>query len=149
MLPNGRPLNQRVPCVFCDIVSGTSPAEILCEGPTTVTILDVNPIHFGHALVIPRRHYPTLIDAPENELDDLMHAVHRISKALVEGLSLEGFNFFANNGAIAGQSVFHFHVHVTPRYAHDNIRFMLELKHYEGDSMREIAGRIRSAITRT
>jgi histidine triad (HIT) family protein len=76
-----------------------------------------------------------------------MQAVHTVSSAVVKAFKLQGFNFFANNGAIAGQSVFHFHIHITPRYADDNIRFVLRLKRYEPHAMEETAKAIRSAIT--
>jgi histidine triad (HIT) family protein len=69
-----------------------------------------------------------------------------VARALVESLHLDGFNIFSNNGRIAGQSIFHFHMHVTPRYADDDIRFVLKLKSYTGGSMADIARRIRDNI---
>jgi histidine triad (HIT) family protein len=135
-------------CVFCNIIAGTVPAEILYENEAVISILDVNPIHYGHALVIPRQHHRDFLDVEEGELAGIMHAVHVVSRGIVKAFNLEGFNFFANNGSIAGQSVFHFHIHVTPRYPGDNIRFVLNLKRYETNGMEETAQKIRSAIAR-
>jgi histidine triad (HIT) family protein len=133
-------------CIFCQIIAREIPAEILFENNCAIAILDVNPIHYGHTLVIPKNHHRDFLDVPENELAAIMHAVHVVSSALVKSFGLEGFNFFSNNGAVAGQSVFHFHIHVTPRYANDNIRFVLKLKRYEGDDMKGVAEKIRGSI---
>ncbi len=133
-------------CIFCKIISKEIPAEILFENDCALSILDVNPIHYGHALVIPKNHHKDFLDVPEQELGGIMHAVHVVARALVKSYHLSGFNFFSNNGEVAGQSVFHFHIHITPRYADDNIRFVLQLKRYEGDDMKEVAAKIRSCI---
>jgi histidine triad (HIT) family protein len=133
-------------CIFCDIVQGKAPAEILYENPDVIAILDVRPIHFGHTLVMPRHHYRDFLDVPKDELNGLMDATQRVATALVKSFKLTGFNFFANNGKIAGQSVFHFHIHITPRYAADRIRFELQLKEYEGTAMAETAAIIRKTI---
>jgi len=133
-------------CVFCKIVSGDIPSEILFENEHVVTILDINPIHFGHALVIPRKHYRDFLDLEPQCYPPLLEAARIVSSALVKGLQLEGFNLFSNNGRIAGQSVFHFHLHITPRYLDDNIRFVLKLKKYENGKMKQYADLIRSHI---
>ena len=75
-----------------------------------------------------------------------MHAVHVVARAIVKSFDLHGFNFFSNNGTVAGQSVFHFHIHITPRYPDDNIRFVLQLKRYEGEEMKDVAAKIRASI---
>jgi histidine triad (HIT) family protein len=134
-------------CIFCDIIERKIPAEILYENDCALSILDINPIHYGHALVIPKRHHRDFLEVEADELSGIMQAVHTVSCAIVKAFKLQGFNFFANNGAIAGQSVFHFHIHITPRYAGDNIRFVLRLKRYEPNAMEETAKTIRSAIT--
>lgn len=79
----------------------------------------------GHALIIPRCHSETFLELPPESLGGIVEVTQRVSRALVEALGLEGFNIFSNNGKIAGQSVFHFHWHATPRYGDDNIRFEL------------------------
>src|SRR3990167_3507381 len=114
-------------CVFCDIASRKRPAEILFENDDAICILDINPIHYGHSLVIPKRHCRDFLDVPSGTLGGVMEAARTVARALVQSLNLEGYNIFTNNGAIAGQSVFHFHLHITPRYKNDNITFVLTL----------------------
>ncbi len=135
-------------CVFCRIVAGSTPSEILFENERVVTILDTNPIHFGHALVIPRVHYRDFLDVEPQCYPSLLDAARIVSEALVEGLHLEGFNLFSNNGRIAGQSIFHFHLHITPRYQNDDIRFVLKLKKYNNGEMKQYADLIRTHIKR-
>jgi histidine triad (HIT) family protein len=133
-------------CIFCKIIAKEIPAEILFENDSAIAILDVNPIHYGHALVIPKNHHKDFLEVPENELPGMMHAVHVVARAIVKSFDLRGFNFFSNNGTVAGQSVFHFHIHITPRYPDDNIRFVLQLKRYEGEEMKDVAAKIRASI---
>jgi histidine triad (HIT) family protein len=133
-------------CTFCQIVARRIHAEILYENDDALCILDIHPIHFGHTLVIPKRHCRDFIDLPPESFSGEMQALHTIARALKASLQLEGFNIFSNNGHIAGQSVFHFHFHVTPRYANDNIKFVLELKKYHNSEMAEYAARIRQQI---
>ena len=133
-------------CVFCRIVAGSTLSEILFENERILTILDANPIHFGHALVIPKKHCRDFLDLEPECYPSLLDAARIVSAALVEGLHLEGFNLFSNNGRIAGQSVFHFHLHITPRYQNDDIRFVLKLKKYNNGEMKQYADLIRTHI---
>jgi histidine triad (HIT) family protein len=133
-------------CVFCKIVQHELPAEILYENPTVISILDINPIHHGHALVIPKKHYLDFLSVPEDDLHSVLHATQVVARGIVRSLKLDGFNIFSNNGKVAGQSIFHFHMHITPRYADDNIKFVLKLKSYEDGMLSEFAKRIREQI---
>lgn len=133
-------------CIFCKIITHTVPAEVLYENDKVISILDINPIHHGHALIIPKVHCTDFLSIPEGDLHDVLHASQLVARALVESLHLQGYNVFSNNGQIAGQSVFHFHMHVTPRYPDDNIRFVLKLKSYPDGAMAEFANRIRAHL---
>ena len=133
-------------CTFCKIIGRRLPAEVLYENAKVISILDINPIHHGHALVIPKMHCVDFLSIPESDLHDVLHVSQLVARALVESLGLEGFNVFSNNGRIAGQSVFHFHMHITPRYPDDNIRFVLELKSYAHGAMADYARKIRERI---
>lgn len=133
-------------CVFCRIISGKIPAEILYENDDVIAVLDINPIHFGHALVIPKRHCKDFLEVPEAMYFSILHVAKIVTHALVQSLHLEGFNLFSNNGTIAGQSVFHFHLHITPRYAHDNIKFVLKLKQYSSNEIKRYGELIRQFI---
>jgi histidine triad (HIT) family protein len=133
-------------CVFCKIVSGEIASEVLFENHHVVSILDINPIHFGHALVIPKVHYRDFLELDPGCYTSLLTGARIVTAALVKGLNLEGFNIFSNNGRIAGQSVFHFHLHVTPRYRDDDIRFILTLKKYQNGELKRYADLIRRHI---
>ncbi len=133
-------------CVFCKIVSGEIPAEVLFANNHVVAILDINPIHYGHALVIPRKHVRDFLELEAQCYAPLLEAARNVSAALVDALKLEGYNLFSNNGKTAGQSVFHFHLHITPRYENDDIRFVLKLKKYNDGEMKQYADRIRQHI---
>ena len=134
-------------CIFCRIINHQQPAEILYENNKVISILDINPIHYGHALVIPKIHCRDFLSIPESDLHDVLHVTQIVAGAIVKSLNLEGFNIFSNNGRIAGQSVFHFHMHVTPRFPDDNIKFVLQLKSYKDGLMSEFGNKIRQQIT--
>ncbi|MGA3243287.1 MAG: HIT domain-containing protein [Bacteroidota bacterium] len=136
-------------CVFCRIIARTARAEILHENEEAIAILDTRPIHFGHALIIPKVHCRTFIELPSDSLGGVMESTRLVCRALVSSFQLEGFNIFSNNGEVAGQSIFHFHWHITPRYANDNIRFELKLKQYPDGEMATYANRIRAHIHST
>jgi histidine triad (HIT) family protein len=133
-------------CIFCKIIAGIISAEVLYENEYAVVVLDVNPIHFGHALVIPKKHYKDFLDLSEETYHSILQAANVVTRALVKSLNLEGFNLFSNNGSIAGQSVFHFHLHITPRYRNDDIRFVLNLKKYSDGEMKNYGTKIRQCI---
>jgi histidine triad (HIT) family protein len=133
-------------CIFCDILARRSPAEVLYENAHALAILDIRPIHHGHSLVIPKVHCRDFLDVPPDYLPGLMEATQTVAAATVRTLSLQGFNVFSNNGRVAGQSVFHFHFHVTPRYHDDQIRFELTLKRYTDGQMQDLGRRIRQNL---
>ena len=134
-------------CEFCEIIRGEAKAEILFRNQRSIAILDINPIHLGHVLVIPMSHASTFIDVPDDELSDLIKSTKIVTQAIVASLNPHGFNIFSNNGRAAGQSVFHCHFHITPRYDNDNIQFILKLKKYSGGEMGQYADRIRQHIS--
>lgn len=136
-------------CVFCDIIHRRLPAEILYENDKAIALLDINPIHYGHALVIPKTHCTDFLSLPDSDLHDILSVTQLVARAIVREFKLDGFNIFSNNGRVAGQSVFHFHMHVTPRYPDDNIRFVLQLKSYPHGEMAEVANKLRQHIQST
>jgi histidine triad (HIT) family protein len=106
-------------CIFCKVVAGEIPGEIVDSDERTVTVMDINPATRGHVVVIPREHSPDLLTVSPADLDATMQAARRIAERMRETLSPEGFNVLNNMGQVAWQSIFHFHVHVIPRYADD------------------------------
>jgi histidine triad (HIT) family protein len=135
-----------IDCVFCKIVFKEIPSEILYENELAIAVLDINPINFGHTLILPRQHCKDFLDLPEDTYTSILQATKVVTQALVQSLKLEGYNIFTNNGQIAGQSVFHFHLHITPRYRDDNIRFVLNLKKYSDGEKKHYGELIRKFI---
>lgn len=133
-------------CEFCSIIRGDAPAEILYRNEQAIAILDIRPIHYGHVLVIPVRHAEHFLEIPPEAAGGLFQAMKAVTQGILEAFSPPGYNIFSNNGRAAGQSVFHFHFHITPRYDDDQIRFVLELKKYSRSQMAEYGERIRQAI---
>lgn len=135
-------------CVFCDILAGKEPAEIIYEDENVVSFLDIRPINYGHALVIPRKHYENFLAVPSDEMNSVINITQKIAGAVSSGLGCDGFNIIANNGKAAGQTVLHFHFHIIPRYKTDAFNYRPKLKNYENGSMKEFADKIRIAVNK-
>jgi histidine triad (HIT) family protein len=133
-------------CIFCDIINGNATGEILYEDERIISFLDIRPVNYGHTLVIPKAHYENFLLVPEEELAKLINITQKISSAIIKSLKPDGFNVITNNGAAAGQSIYHFHFHIIPRYKEDAFNFKLNLKSYDQGKMKEFATKIRSAI---
>lgn len=103
-------------CIFCQIISGQRPAEVIFESETTVAFLDRFPVARGHTLVVPRHHAATLLDLEEGAAGALFGGLVEVVDLLSATLRPVGFNIGWNHGAAAGQHVFHLHVHVLPRF---------------------------------
>jgi histidine triad (HIT) family protein len=109
-------------CIFCKIVAGELPATIVDEDERTIAFMDINPANRGHALVIPREHSPDLLSVDRDDLLAVMLASQRLAGRAKERLGADGVNLVNSCGAVAWQSVFHFHVHMIPRYEGDPLR---------------------------
>src|ERR1700674_387870 len=109
-------------CIFCKIVAGELPATVVAEDERTVSFMDINPATRGHALVIPRAHARDLLSVARDDLQAVAVAVQRLAVRASERLGADGVNALNSCGAAAWQTVFHFHVHVIPRYAGDPLR---------------------------
>ncbi|WP_116050627.1 HIT family protein [Amycolatopsis palatopharyngis] len=113
-------------CLFCGIVAGSIPSVKVAEDDTTYAFMDINPASDGHLLVVPKRHSKDLLEIPGDDLTAVTLAAQRLAKVAVEELGSDGVNLLNCCGAAAWQSVFHFHLHVIPRYA-DKARDRLTL----------------------
>ena len=109
-------------CLFCGIVAGEVPAQIVDSDEHTVAFMDINPATRGHALVIPREHYADLGEIPDDELAACAQAARRLAERTRERLGADGVNLLNACGSSAWQTVFHFHIHVIPRYEDDPLR---------------------------
>lgn len=109
-------------CIFCKIVAGELPATIVGEDERTISFMDISPATRGHALVIPREHSADLLAVEREDLTAVALAAQRLAGRMKERLSADGVNLLNSCGAVAFQTVFHFHMHVIPRYEGDSLR---------------------------
>lgn len=109
-------------CIFCKIAAGEIPARIVDEDERTLAFMDIAPATRGHALVIPRAHATDLLSVSDEDLSAVALAARRLAARMKERLGAEGINLLNSCGRAAWQTVFHFHVHVIPRYAEDPLR---------------------------
>lgn len=108
-------------CIFCKIINGEIPAFTVYEDDTFKVILDRFPAAAGHVLIIPKAHYSDMFELPEEVAMKLYPLAQKIAKRVKEVTGAEGINIVQNNGAVAGQSVYHFHLHIIPRKMDDGI----------------------------
>jgi histidine triad (HIT) family protein len=109
-------------CIFCKILAGDLPALIVDEDERTIAFMDIAPATRGHALVIPRAHSVDLLSVDRDDLSAVTLAAQRLAKRAQERLGADGINLLNSCGRAAWQTVFHFHVHVIPRYDDDPLR---------------------------
>lgn len=109
-------------CIFCKIVAGELPATIIDEDERTIAFMDINPATRGHALVIPREHARNLLDVDDADLAATAAAAKRLASRISDRLDAAGVNLLNSCGSAAWQTVFHFHIHVIPRYDNDPLQ---------------------------
>lgn len=107
-------------CIFCKLANGDIPTNSIYEDDNFKVILDNAPATKGHALILPKSHYKNLYEIPEDTAAEVMKLAKKMAVSMTEKLGCEGFNLLQNNNEVAGQTVFHFHMHLIPRYADDN-----------------------------
>jgi len=109
-------------CVFCKIMRKEIPAQFVYEDEKLVAFLDISPVNPGHTLVVPKEHYRNMYDTPDELFAHAMVKVKKIADAIVRATKSNGTNIGINNGAAAGQVVFHTHIHIIPRLAADGLK---------------------------
>jgi histidine triad (HIT) family protein len=109
-------------CIFCKIVAGELPGTIVAEDDRTVAFMDISPATRGHALVVPRRHVADVGAVDDDDLAACFAAARRLAQRAKDALQADGVNLMNSWGQAAWQTVFHFHVHVIPRYADDPLK---------------------------
>ena len=109
-------------CIFCKLACGDIPTSTLYEDERFRVILDAGPATKGHALILPKDHYANIFEIDEETLRDLIVLGKKLATVMKERLGCDGVNLVQNNGEVAGQTVFHFHLHVIPRYKDDGQR---------------------------
>ncbi len=132
-------------CVFCEIVAGDTPADVVLDDPDLMAFLDRRPVFKGHVLLVPRAHVVTLPDLPADLRDGFLAAAQRLATAMVDGLGAQGSFVAVNN--VVSQSVPHLHCHVVPRTKGDGLRgfFWPRTKYAAGESA-SYADRLRRTL---
>jgi histidine triad (HIT) family protein len=130
-------------CLFCGIVADRVPAQIVDSDEHTVAFMDLNPATRGHALVVPRRHATDLMDVAEDDLAHTMAAARRLAQRMEETLEPDGFNVLNACRPAGWQTIFHYHLHVIPRYEDDPLKLPWIPRGAEAEEIAAIAERIR------
>lgn len=107
-------------CIFCKIIAGEIPSHTTYENEYCKVILDINAATKGHSIIIAKEHYDNFFELPEEKAVEVMKVAKIMSKQMAENLQCDGFNILQNNNEVAGQTVMHYHMHLIPRYKHDN-----------------------------
>jgi histidine triad (HIT) family protein len=130
-------------CIFCKIVAGELPSEIVREDEHTVAFMDINPWTRGHALVIPRNHSPNLYEVGEDDLRHTSSAAKQLALRMRERLRCDGVNLLNASEPAAWQTVFHFHMHVIPRYDDDPLQLPVRPQQAAQAELTEVASELR------
>lgn len=133
-------------CIFCKIVKEEIPCDKIYEDEYVISFLDINPASPGHSIVIPKKHYNTLLELPEEELCEIIKAVQKISKVVLQVMNTKAFNLVVNTGKDAGQLVDHVHFHIIPRLKDDKRKFYLSPIAYKDNEKEEIMDKIKSIL---
>jgi len=135
-------------CIFCEIAAKRLPTNAVYEDEQVIAFLDIRPSNPGHTLVVPKKHYETLLDVPEEEAAHLMKVVKHVAASIVESMKADGFNVLQNNKKAAYQLIPHAHFHVVPRFENDNLPLgNIRQGNYKDDQeMKDVATKIRANV---
>ncbi|MDE0042244.1 MAG: HIT family protein [Candidatus Poribacteria bacterium] len=133
-------------CIFCSIISGDIPAIKVYEDAETLSFMDINPGNPGHLLVIPKQHYRNIFDIPPATAGKIMEVGAKIAGVIKDVLNPDGLNLFQSSEAAAFQSVFHFHLHLLPRWESDSLLLPWKPKPGDMDEIREVAAQLQERL---
>lgn len=109
-------------CLFCKIIASEIPSDKIYEDENVFAFMDIRPVSRGHALVVPKNHSRDILEADEHDLHRTLVVARRIADAIIKATGAEGFTISTNRGEVAGQTVFHLHFHIIPRYQKDGLQ---------------------------
>ena len=130
-------------CVFCEIVKGNIPSYKVYEDDVCIAILDISQATIGHTLVIPKKHFKNIFELDVETAAHLFKVVTNLSKKLSKALNVDNMNILNNNGALAGQSVDHFHIHIIPRYENDNLEIKFSSNKLSPEEFNNLLNKIK------
>jgi len=132
-------------CLFCKIVQNEIPSKQVFENDSVLAFLDINPISEGHTIVIPKNHYQTLGELPDEEIGGLFKAVKIVAKKIYGNLAIDGYNIVMNNYSAAGQMIEHAHIHIVPRTRGDGlIKLEMPKEQAEEEVLEKVLKKIKS-----
>ncbi len=130
-------------CIFCKIANGEIPSFTIYEDDMFRVIFDLGPATKGHALILPKEHFKNIFELDDNYAKEVMLVAKKVSTAMRDVLKCDGFNILQNNEEIAGQTVFHFHIHLIPRYNNDDVKLTWKPSELDKQSASDLANSIR------
>ena len=133
-------------CIFCKIANGDIPSATVYEDDDFRVILDIAPAAKGHALILPKQHYANIWELGEEESKKVLALAAKVTKAQKAALSCDGINVLQNNGTAAGQTVFHFHMHLIPRYDDDDVMIPWNTLSYADGEAQEVCDKIKACM---
>ena len=133
-------------CIFCKIISGEIPSAVIYENSKFKVIMDIAPANKGHVLILPKEHYDNIYDIDTATAGELFELAVMTARALKSVLDCDGMNILQNNGTVAGQTVFHFHMHIIPRYEGDTVNIGWKELSYEDGEMEQLREAIRKEM---
>jgi histidine triad (HIT) family protein len=135
-------------CIFCKIMKGELGAQKVFESEKVVAFLDINPVSWGHTLVLPRAHYETWIDLPVDVASALAQSSQVVARGVMKATGAVGFNLLMNNHSCSGQAIAHAHYHVIPRKPDDGVKYAWPAKPYPQGEIEKAAEGIRKALAK-
>ena len=132
-------------CIFCKIANGEIPSATLYEDDKFRVILDLGPASKGHALILPKAHYADIYEIPEDLAGEAYQLAAKMAKKMTAALGCDGFNIVQNNKEVAGQTVFHFHMHLIPRYVGDQVGLTWKPGTLTDEDKQEILDKVKNS----
>ncbi|MBO8464060.1 MAG: HIT family protein [Firmicutes bacterium] len=133
-------------CIFCKIANGMIPSATIYENSDFKVILDVSPASKGHTLILPKEHFDNIFDMDADTAGKLFSLAAAVARALKQATNCDGMNIVQNNGEVAGQTVFHFHMHVIPRYEGDRVNVTWEPGQATAEQLNELAAIVKREL---
>lgn len=130
-------------CIFCKLANGVIPTNVLYEDDVVTVFFDAAPASKGHVLIVPKEHFDNIYSLDENTAAHIFKVAVKLANAIKDTLNIEGLNIVQNNGEAAGQTVFHFHMHIIPRYENDTV----DVKWIPGEITQEEINEIKEKIS--
>ena len=135
-------------CIFCKIIAGEIPSATVYEDEDFKAIMDIFPAAKGHVIILPKKHHANLFELEEDIAAKALPVARKIARAIQAELSCDGMNLLQNNGEAAGQTIFHFHMHLIPRYQGDQVKTIWAQGKYEDGEAAALAAAIASKLNR-